>query len=106
MNMSDKIRVLIADDHPVVLEGLRAVINKAGDMLVIGDASNGGQVIENCRLLHPDIIVLDLIMPRRSGLDVLKEIRAVCPDTRILILTAVADDGEVLKAIRSGALGY
>ena len=100
------IRVLIADDHAVVREGLRTLINTEPGMTVIGEAQDGNQAVKQSLALQPDVILLDMVMPHKSGLEVIEEVRRENPQARILVLTSFAGDDVVFPAIKSGALGY
>jgi NarL family two-component system response regulator LiaR len=100
------IRVLIADDHAVVREGLRTLINTEPGMRVIGEAQDGNEAVQQCVALQPDVLLLDMVMPHKSGLEVIDEIRQENPRARILVLTSFASDDVVFPAIKSGALGY
>ena len=101
------IRVLIADDHTVVRKGLRALLSaeKYG-IEVIGEASNGEEAILKAEQLEPDVILMDLVMPGKTGLEAIGEIKQMQPYARILVLTSFADDSNVSKAIRAGAYGF
>jgi NarL family two-component system response regulator LiaR len=100
------ISVLVADDHGIVREGLRAVINAERDMELVGEAGDGEEARQKALALKPDVIVMDLLMPRKSGLDAIREIRQANPQARILVLTSYAEDEMVFSAIKAGALGY
>lgn len=100
------IRVLIADDHAVVREGLRTLINTEPGMTVVGEAQDGNAAIEQCLALQPDVILLDMVMPHKGGLEVISAVREKQPQARILVLTSFAGDDVVFPAIKSGALGY
>ena len=100
------IRVLIADDHPVVREGLRALISAQRDMQVVGEASDGREAVEKVRELTPDVVLLDLLMPGMGGIAAIPEVLRESPDARILVLTSYAEDDKVISAIKGGALGY
>jgi two-component system, NarL family, response regulator LiaR len=104
--MSQPIRVFLADDHAVVREGLVALIETEDDMEVVGSAENGEEAV--LRVLHfqPDVTLLDLHMPRKGGLEAIVEIREALPEARILVLTSFGDDENVFTAIKSGAMGY
>ena len=104
--MTETIRVLIADDHAVVREGLRGLISSEPGMLVVGEASDGVETVRQARASRPDVILVDLVMPRMSGIEAITEIKAQDPAARILVLTSFADDDKVFPAIKSGALGY
>jgi NarL family two-component system response regulator LiaR len=104
--MTETIRVLIADDHAVVREGLRGLITSETGMEIVGEATDGTEAIEQARSLQPDVILLDLVMPRMGGLAAIAAIKAENPDARILVLTSFAEDDKVFPAIKTGALGY
>jgi NarL family two-component system response regulator LiaR len=101
-----RIRVLIADDHAVVRRGLQALIDSEPGMEVVGEAEDGLEALFKVRTLKPDVILIDLVMPRKGGLEAIVEIKNEYPDARILVLTSFAEDDKVFPAIKSGALGY
>jgi len=101
-----RIRVLIVDDHAVVRRGLQALIDSEPGMEVIGEAADGVEAMVKVRTLKPDVILMDLVMPRKDGLETIVEIKDEVPDARILVLTSFAEDDKVFPAIKSGALGY
>ncbi len=101
-----KIRILIADDHAIVREGLKTLIESEADMVLAGEASDGVELVSLARDLQPDVILVDLMMPRKSGLEAIREIMNEKPDARILVLTSFADDDKVFPAVKAGALGY
>ncbi len=103
---SPRVRVLIADDHAIVREGLAAIIATRSDMVLVGQASNGLEAVTLAQTVQPDVILLDLVMPRLDGLAAIAEIRQATPQARILVLTSCADDVRVFAAIKAGALGY
>lgn len=103
---STTIRVLIADDHPIVREGLSGLIKTEAGMELVGTAADGVEAILQARSLQPDVILLDLIMPRKDGIAAIKEIKAENPHARILVITSFAEDKKVFAAIEAGALGY
>ncbi len=100
------IDVLIADDHSIVRRGLRTLIAGEPDMKVAGEASDGYEVVAQARELHPDVILLDLVMPGQNGLDALAQIKSEDPNARVLVLTSFGDNDRVFSAIRAGASGY
>jgi NarL family two-component system response regulator LiaR len=104
--VTEPIRVLIADDHAVVREGLVALIGTEPGMAVIGQAADGVEAVAEARRLQPDVILMDLIMPRLDGIGAINQIRAGQPDARILVLTSFAEDDQVFGAIKAGAQGY
>jgi NarL family two-component system response regulator LiaR len=101
-----KIRILIADDHAIVREGLHTLINSKADFELVGEAADGYEVVQQTRELRPDVILMDLVMPRRGGIDAITEIKKEFPEARILVLTSFAEDDMVFPAIKAGALGY
>lgn len=104
--MNEKIRILIADDHAIVREGLRALIGTEPGLELVGEASDGIEAVLKARTLKPDIILLDMMMPRKDGLGAIDEIIKENPKARILVLTSFAEDDKVFPAIKAGALGY
>jgi NarL family two-component system response regulator LiaR len=100
------IKILIADDHPLVREGLRGLIATEPDMELIGEASDGDEAVKLARSLQPDVILLDLIMPNKTGIEAIIEIKEDNPDARILVVTSFGEDENVFPAIKAGALGY
>jgi NarL family two-component system response regulator LiaR len=104
--MIETIRILIADDHAIVREGLRTLIATEPGMELVGEAADGEQAVRLASLLQPDVILLDLVMPRKDGLAAIAEIIQDNPEACILVLTSFAEDEQVFPAIKSGALGY
>lgn len=104
--MTETIRVLICDDHPVVRQGLRWLVETEPEMQVVGEATDGLQAVEMVRALRPDVTLMDLVMPNRDGLWAIATVTAEMPETRILVLTSFAEDEKIAVAIKSGALGY
>ena len=100
------IRIFHADDHPLVREGIRALLATEPDLELVGEADNGADAIRRVQLLQPDVLLLDLKMPQKSGLEVINALKGTSPDTRILVITSFADDDNVFPAIKAGALGY
>jgi NarL family two-component system response regulator LiaR len=103
---TDEIQVLIADDHAIVREGLRWLISTEPGMVLVGEAADGIEAVAQARALDPDVILLDLEMPRKGGIEAIGEILESNPSARILVLTSFADDEKVFSAIKGGALGY
>ena len=101
----DKIRVLLADDHPIVRRGLRALLAGEPDMEVVGEAGTGLQAVALARQLCPDLVLMDITMPG-NGLDATRQIRAICPDTLVLILTVHAEESYLFRLLKAGASGY
>src|SRR5262245_57378777 len=104
--MDKKIRLLIVEDETIVREAICALLALEEDIMVIGQASNAEMAVRKARLLKPDVILLDLRLPDKSGIAVIEEIAQTDPATRILVLTAYADDNEVAAAFKAGAVGY
>jgi NarL family two-component system response regulator LiaR len=100
------IRVAIADDHAVVRQGLRTFLELQDGMDVVGEAADGEEAVKLVEDTAPDVVLLDLVMPRVDGLEAIRRIRERAPATRILVLTSFADDNTVLPAVRAGAAGY
>jgi NarL family two-component system response regulator LiaR len=100
------IRVLIVDDHAIVRGGLRALISSDPGIELVGEAEDGNEAIQLARTLSPDVILMDLVMPKMDGLEAIQEIKKENLDTRILVLTSFAEDDKVFPAIKAGALGY
>lgn len=100
------IRVLLAEDHRVVREGLRALLEAEGDLEVVGEAETGRQAVELTRKLRPDVVVMDIAMPLLNGLEATRQIRKVLPGARVLILSAHGDDAYVEQTRALGAAGY
>ena len=104
--MTDLIRILIADDHFVVRQGLASLLFPRTDMQVVGEAANGREAVDLARLLQPDVILMDMIMPELDGPEAIALIRQENPTARILVLTSFGDSKQVSAAIAAGALGY
>ena len=100
------IRILTVDDHPLLREGIAAVLGNQPDLSVVGEASNGYEAVERCRALTPDIVLMDLEMPDMGGIDAIRAIRAEFPQTHIIVLTAHGSDAQILGALNAGAVGY
>ena len=101
-----QITVLIADDHALFREGLVMLLSQQGDIQVVGEAGNATEVLNLAEALQPDILLLDIRMPDVSGLDVLPKIRAICPRTKVMILSGYSDVEVVVEALQKGAKGY
>ena len=99
------IRILIADDHAVVRRGLRSILQIEKDFQVVGEASNGAETVEMARQLKPNVVIMDLIMPEKSGGEATAEILAEHPETRILLLTTFGTADDVARALEAGAAG-
>jgi len=101
-----KIRVLVVDDQNVVREGIVAILSFQPDIEVVGEAVDGIQSLEIARKTRPDVILLDMVMPRQDGLTTIPFLRAIMPDAKILVLTSFAESDRVYQSIKAGALGY
>jgi DNA-binding NarL/FixJ family response regulator len=101
-----KIRILAVDDHPVLRQGIAGLIGIQTDMVVVGEASNGREAIQQFRIHHPDITLMDLQMPEINGLDALVAIRNEFADAKIIVLTTYAGDVQIVRALKAGAQGY
>jgi DNA-binding NarL/FixJ family response regulator len=100
------IRVLIADDHAVVRQGLRMFLALDDAIEVVGEATNGSEAVEQTRRLGPDVVLMDMVMPVMDGVAATASIRRELPDTEVIALTSVLDDGTVIGAVKAGAIGY
>jgi NarL family two-component system response regulator LiaR len=102
----DQIRILIVDDHAVVREGLRQFLALQDGFEVVGEAADGLDAVVAARALHPDIVLMDLAMPRRDGVEAMRELRTSVPEARVIILTSFLEDDRLLPALQAGAAGY
>ena len=104
--MADTIRIAIADDHPIVRQGLRVALGAQDDLELVGEASNGAEAVELARSLEPDVMIMDLKMPIKDGITAIQEITQEYEDACILVLTSFPDDKNVFSAIKAGAMGF
>jgi two-component system, NarL family, response regulator LiaR len=100
------IRVLIADDHPIVRQGLRIFLGLDSDLEVVGEAADGLQALQLAQRLQPDIVLMDLLMPGMDGVTATAAIRRALPATEVIALTSVLEDDAIIEAVRAGAIGY
>jgi DNA-binding NarL/FixJ family response regulator len=106
MSATTPTTIVLVDDHPIVREGLRTVLEREPDLSVVGEASDGLEALQLVERLRPTLLILDVRMPRKSGLEVAREIARSSPETRVLILSMYAAEGYVMEALASGVAGY
>ena len=104
--MTEHIRILIVDDHPLIREGLRAVLETQPDMELVGEAMDGYEAVTRALALKPDVILMDLALPRKDGIEAMREILRILPAARVLVLSNYLDDEKVFGALKAGAKGY
>src|SRR5688572_10474308 len=104
--MSVPIRILVADDHPVVRDGLTAILGTQSDLEVVGEAAAGAETVQLAATLRPDVILLDLEMPGMDGVEALMRLREANPEVRVIVFTAFDTDERILNAVKAGAQGY
>jgi DNA-binding NarL/FixJ family response regulator len=104
--MSTVIRILVADDHPIVRDGLVAILSTQADFDVVGEAAAGLETVQQADVLKPDVILLDLEMPELDGVEAIRRMRETNPDIRVIVFTAFDTDERILNAVRAGARGY
>jgi len=106
VSIEQKIRVLTVDDHPLLRSGIEAVIQRAEDILVVGEAANGQEAVERFRMLQPDVTLMDIQMPVMNGIDAILAIRTEFPMARFAVLTTYEGDVQALRALKAWATGY
>jgi NarL family two-component system response regulator LiaR len=104
--LADAITVLVVDDHAVVREGLRTFLQLQEGLEVVGEAGDGEEAVRQAERLRPDVILMDLVMPRLDGVGAMQALRRRLPASRVIVLTSFADDDRLLPAIQAGAAGY
>ena len=104
--MGERIRILIVDDHPLIREGLRAVLETQPDMELVGEAWDGNEAVVRALALRPDVVLMDLSLPRKDGIEAIREIIRGVPSVRVLVLSNYLDDDKVFGALKAGAKGY
>lgn len=104
--MSTPIRILVADDHPVVRDGLVAILSTQPDFEVVGEAASGSEVLRQVAALAPDVLLLDLAMPEQDGVETLRQLQAAASPVRVIVFTAFDTDERILSAVQAGAQGY
>jgi DNA-binding NarL/FixJ family response regulator len=100
------IRVFLADDHAVVRDGLRLLLESQPDITVVGDAANGRQAVQQAQILNPDVLIIDIAMPDLNGIEVTRQIRAHCPTSQVVVLSMHSTEEYAVRAFHAGALGY
>jgi len=104
--LTERIQIVVVDDHPVLRDGLTAVLSTQPDFIVIGEAENGAEAVRKVVELRPDVVMLDLEMPEMDGVETLHRLREDDPDIRVIVFTAFDTDERILAAVRAGAQGY
>jgi NarL family two-component system response regulator LiaR len=104
--MSEKIRILVVDDHIVVRKGLIAMLETEPGMQIIGEASNGAEALELVKSLLPDVVLMDLVMPVMDGIEATRQIKQAAPSVNVLVLTSFSTNDKVLPSLNAGAIGY
>jgi NarL family two-component system response regulator LiaR len=104
--MSDNIRVLVVDDHPVVRKGLIAMLDTEEGIQVVGEASNGADAVDQAVALQPQVVLMDLVMPEMDGIEATRQIKQKAPDVNVLVLTSFSTNDKVLPSLNAGAIGY
>ena len=106
MSLTGRTKVMLVDDHPIMRSGLRDVLEASGRFEVVGQAGDGEEAVRTVGELEPEVIVMDVIMPNKDGIDACREIMELLPETRVLMLTASSEEDAVIEAIAAGATGY
>jgi NarL family two-component system response regulator LiaR len=100
------ITVLVADDHPLVRRGLQTFLELQDDLELVGEAADGEEAVAKAERLRPQVVLMDVVMPRLGGIDAIRRIREASPATSVIVLTSFVDDEKVVQAVRAGAAGY
>ena len=106
MSWTKQIKVMLVDDHPIVRDALQALLEQSADFEVVGQAGDGVEAVKVAEDTRPDVIVMDVMMSERDGIEACRDIMALLPDTRVLMLTASSEEGAVIQAVAAGATGY
>ena len=106
MSTNERIRVMIVDDHSIVRVGLKQVLEQSGEFEVVGEAADGEEAVRVAADVSPDVVVMDVIMPKKDGVEACREIMESAPETRVLMLTASTEEDAVVEAVAAGATGY
>ena len=104
--MADPVRVFLVDDHAMVREGLRAFLELQQDIEVVGEASGGAEAVRKVPKAHPDVVLMDLVMPEGDGITAIRQLKVAFPEARVLVLTSFSEDPHVYAALDAGAAGY
>ena len=106
MSAGERIRVMIVDDHSIVRVGLKQVLDQSGEFEVVGQAADGEEAVRVAADVSPDVVVMDVMMPKKDGVEACREIMESAPETRVLMLTASTEEDAVVEAVAAGATGY
>ena len=106
MSAGERIRVMIVDDHSIVRVGLKQVLDQSGEFEVVGQAADGEEAVRVAADVSPDVVVMDVMMPKKDGVEACREIMESAPETRVLILTASTEEDAIVEAVAAGATGY
>ena len=106
MSTEGRIRVMVVDDHPIMRNGLRDTLEASGRFEVVGQAEDGEEAVKTVEEIDPQVIVMDVIMPNKDGIDACRDIMELLPETRVLMLTASTEEDAVIEAVAAGATGY
>ena len=106
MSTHSHIKVMIVDDHAIMREGLKEIMDRAGDFTVVAEAGDGAQAVESAMNARPDVVIMNIDMPLKDGIDACREIKDQLPDTRVLMLTGSSDDDSVIRSVAAGATGF
>ena len=106
MTSSALTKVMLVDDHDIMRDGLREVLERSGDFQVVGEAGDGEEAVRVARELRPEVIIMDVMMPVKDGIEACRELAGILPETRILMLTASAEEDAVVESFAAGATGY
>jgi two-component system, NarL family, response regulator LiaR len=104
--MSSQIKIMVVDDHPVVRKGIVAMLDTEPDLKVVGECCNGEEAIQRVLTLKPDVILMDLVMPKVDGIEAIRGIKQIVPNARILVLTSFSAADKVFPSLNAGAMGY
>ena len=106
MSEGERVRVMIVDDHSIVRVGLKQVLEQSGEFVVVGQAANGDEAVRMATDVSPDLVVMDVIMPEKGGVEACREIMESAPETRVVMLTASTEEDAIVEAVSAGATGY